>query len=243
MAGNLWRIETAKTASAQAYERLRRAIIDGEFQPGERLTEVGVAALFGVSRTPVREVFARLIKDGLVRNSKGAGIEIVDPRQEFLDIYYIREMIEGCAARLAAMRATPEEAAAIVALAKASAKTDPANVEARARINKEFHLKIAEAGHAPRVERLVSDYRDLFASPHILKLYSSTETRKAVDDHARIASAIEAGDGDAAESAMRNHLRRAYALGLKNQEVGRSPVASEAASTAPKRGRKPKAAS
>jgi DNA-binding GntR family transcriptional regulator len=220
MNSNIWRIPVTKTAGARAYDLLRSAIIDGRFQPGERVTEASVAALLGISRTPVREALARLTKDGLLRNTRGVGIEVVDPRDEFLDIYYIREVIEGCAARLAAMRATPQEAEAIVALAKASYEADPADVETRARLNREFHLRIADAGHAPRLERLVRDYRDLFASPHILKLYSSTETRKAVDDHRRIASAIAAGDGDAAETAMREHLRRAYALGLRSKDRG-----------------------
>lgn len=212
---NLWRIQAPKTNSAQAYERLRRAIIEGEFKTGERLTEAAVAELLGVSRTPVREAFARLTKDGLVRNTKGAGIEVVDPRQEFVDIYYIREMIEGCAARLAAMRASAEQVARIVELARASRDTDPADVEARATLNTEFHLTISAAANAPRLDRLISDYRELFASPHILKAYSPSETRKAVDDHAQIADAIAQRDPDGAEKAMRDHLRSAYAMLLK----------------------------
>lgn len=217
---NLWRIQAPKTNSAQAYERLRRAIIEGEFKTGERLTEAAVAELLGVSRTPVREAFARLTKDGLVRNTKGAGIEVVDPRQEFVDIYYIREMIEGCAARLAAMRASAEQVARIVELARASRDTDPADVEARATLNTEFHLTISAAANAPRLDRLISDYRELFASPHILKAYSPSETRKAVDDHAQIADAIAQRDPDGAEKAMRDHLRSAYAMLLKASDDG-----------------------
>jgi DNA-binding GntR family transcriptional regulator len=242
MSSNIWRIEAPKTAGVRAYDLLRRAIIDGRFPPGERLTEVGVASLLGISRTPVREAIARLIKDGLLRNTRGVGIEVVDPRMEFLDIYYIREMIEGCAARLAAMRATSEEAAEIVALAKESHATDPADVETRARLNEAFHLRIADAGHAPRLERLVRDYRDLFASPRMLKLYSSAETRRALDDHRRIASAIAAGDGDAAELAMREHLRHAYALGLRTQERAERGRRTDAPPPR-KSGRKTKAAS
>ena len=236
-----WRISATKTAAVRAYDLLRRAIIDGRFEAGERLTEAGVAGLLGISRTPVREAIARLIKDGLLRNKKGVGIEVVDPQEEFLDIYYIREVIEGCAARLAAMRATSEEAEAIVALARASMETDTADVETRATINQEFHLKIADAGHAPRLERLVRDYRDLFASPHILKRYSSLETRQALDDHQRIAAAIAAGDGDAAERAMRGHLRRSYALGIKMRESGEAEAG--ASSGQAKRGRGTKVAS
>jgi len=223
---NPWRIQTPKTNSAQAYERLRRAIIEGEFKTGERLTEAAVAELLGVSRTPVREAFARLTKDGLVRNTKGAGIEVVDPRQEFVDIYYIREMIEGCAARLAAMRASAEQIARIEALAQASRDTDPADVEARATLNTQFHLTISAAANAPRLDRLISDYRELFASPHILKAYSPSETRKAVDDHAHIAEAIAQRDPDGAEKAMRDHLRGAYAMLLKASDEDAAEAAA-----------------
>jgi DNA-binding GntR family transcriptional regulator len=218
-----WRIETPKTTSELAYDRLRRAIIEGEFQPGERLTEVAIAAMFGVSRTPVREAFARLAKDGLVRAARGSGIEVVDPHLELADIYHIREAMEGCAARLAALRATDEEVQQILELAKASQEADPADLETRARLNSEFHLAITLAGHAPRLERLISDYRELFASPRSLQRYSPSETRTVIDDHERIAQAIRDRDPEAAEAAIRNHLRRAYDVLFRLQ-----PPAAEA---------------
>ncbi len=206
-----WRLETAKTASALAYDRLRQAIIDSEFEPGERLTELGIAALLGISRTPVREAFARLARDGLVRSTRGWGIEVVDPREELTDIYHIRESMEGCAARLAAARGTADEIQRIVDLARASQDADPADVETRARLNEEFHLAITTASHAPRLQRLVSEYRDLFASPRRLKRFSAEETQEAIADHSRVATAIRDRDADGAEAAMRLHLRRAYA--------------------------------
>lgn len=210
-----WQIEPPKRAATLAYDRLRRAIIDGEFKPGERLTETATAALLGISRTPVREAFARLAKDGLVRSSRGTGIEVVDPGQELLDIYFIREAIEGCAARLAAMRASPDEVSAILAAAEASRRLDHGEVEERARLNRAFHLLVAAAGRAPRVERLVSDYRELFSSARTLRTYTPEETRAMQRDHTRIAEAIAARDPDAAETAIRDHLRRAYALVLR----------------------------
>jgi DNA-binding GntR family transcriptional regulator len=153
-----WRLEMAKTASELAYERLRQAIIDGEFEPGERLTEAGIAALFGVSRTPIREAFFRLERDGLVRGSQRWGIEVVDPRHEVTDIYHIREALEGRAARLAAERGSDEEIACIAVLAQASVAADADDVETRARLNEEFHLAILavvcqSAPLTPLVER------------------------------------------------------------------------------------------
>ncbi len=206
-----WRLEMTKTASELAYERLRKAIIDGEFEPGKRLTELGIAALFGISRTPIREAFFRLERDGLVRSSRGWGIEVVDPQQELTDIYHIREAMEGRAARLAAERGSAEEIARIVELAQASSETDPADVETRARLNEEFHLAITAASHAQRLERLVSEYRELFASPRRLRCFTPEETRLAVADHHHIAQAIGNRDADGAEAATRAHLRRAYA--------------------------------
>ena len=205
-----WRLEMTKTASELAYERLRQAIVDGEFEPGKRLTELGIAALFGISRTPIREAFFRLERDGLVRSARGWGIEVVDPRQELTDIYHIREALEGRAARLAAERGTDEEIARIVELALASANTDPEDVETRARLNEEFHLAITTASHAERLRRLVGEYRELFASPRRLRRFSPEETRRAVDDHRLIAQAIERRDADAAEEAVRLHLHHAY---------------------------------
>jgi GntR family transcriptional regulator, rspAB operon transcriptional repressor len=205
-----WRLEMAKTASELAYERLRQAIIDGEFEPGKRLTELGIAALFGISRTPIREAFFRLERDGLVRGTRGWGIEVVDPRQELTDIYHIREALEGRAARLAAERGSDEEIARIVALAQASADTDPNDVDTRARLNEEFHLAITAASHAERLRRLVGEYRELFASPRRLRRLTREETRRAVDDHRLIADAIRRRDAEAAEAAVRLHLHHAY---------------------------------
>jgi DNA-binding GntR family transcriptional regulator len=219
-----WRLETPKTAATLAYERLREAVIDGEFAPGQRLTELGIAGLLGISRTPVREAFARLARDGLVRSTRGWGIEVVDPREELTDIYQIREAIEGCAARLAATRASPAEIDGIVALARASAEADLEDFDLRAQLNEAFHLAITTASHAPRLERLVGEYRDLFASPRRLKRFSPDEARDAIDDHRRIAAAIAQRLPDAAEAAIRGHLRRAYAGLLDAPEAGTATV-------------------
>jgi DNA-binding GntR family transcriptional regulator len=235
------KIEARESSSTLAYERLRQAIIRGEFQPGERLTEVTTAGMLGVSRTPVREAFARLTMDGLMRAAETGGMEVVDPQQELADIYHIREAVEGCAARLAAMRGSAAELDQILALASASRRTDRVDVKTRAKLNDEFHMAVAKAGHAPRVERLVSDYRELFATPRVLRRYTVEETETAIGDHEAIARAIHARDGDSAERAVRDHLRRAYAVLLK-LEQSPAPANDIAAKVVrPSRSRQPKA--
>jgi DNA-binding GntR family transcriptional regulator len=202
-----WRLHAPRSNATLAYERLRTAIVSGQFDPGQRITEVGIASLLGVSRTPVREAFLRLITDGLLRSSLSGGIEVVDLREESADIQMLREAVEGCAARLAALRATEAEITLIGDLATESSKTDPAHLPARARLNERFHLAIAEAAHAPRVERLVRDYRSLFASPERLGRLEGGKTKRLLTAHLGIAEAIRRRDPDDAEAKMRQHLR------------------------------------
>ncbi len=202
-----WRLHTPRSNAALAYDRLRTAIVSGQFEPGQRITEVGIATLLGVSRTPVREAFLRLVTDGLLRSSTIGGIEVVDPRAESADIQMLREAVEGCAARLAAIRATEAELTLITDLALETSKADPAHLAARARLNERFHLAIAEAAHAPRVERLVRDYRSLFASPERLGQLPSAKIKRLMTAHLGIAEAIRRRDPDDAEAKMRQHLR------------------------------------
>ena len=202
-----WRIQTSPRNAPLAYERLREAILAGQFAPGQRLTEVGIAALLGVSRTPVREAFLRLEAEGLLLAGL-SGIEVVDPRGEADDIHLLREAVEGCAARLAAGRATAAEAAGIVALAARTGGADPGDLSLRATLNEQFHLAIAAAAHAPRVERLVREYRSLFASPVQLGRVPAAETRRLLREHTAIAEAVAGRLPDLAERRMREHLGR-----------------------------------
>lgn len=215
-----WRLPAPASNASQAYARLREAILSGQFQPGQRVTETGVATLLGVSRTPVREAFTRLAADGLLRPGE-AGLEIVEPGAEIDDIHILREMVEGCAARLAATRATPAEITAITALATATGRIAPRNLKERVSLNERFHLAIAAAAHAPRVERLVHDYRSLFATEQRLGTIGAAETRALLAEHAAIATAIAGRDPDAAEATMRDHLHRFFAT---TRPQGDAPV-------------------
>ena len=183
----------------------------GEFEPGQRLTEVGIATLLGVSRTPVREAFLRLEAEGLLLMRVG-GIEVVDPRGEADDIHLLREAVEGCAARLAARRGTAGEVAEIVALAARTGGIDPADLAGRAALNEAFHLAIAAGSHAPRVERIVREYRSLFANPEQLGRVSAPETARLLREHTGIAEAIAGREPDLAERRMREHLSRFHPL-------------------------------
>src|SRR5437867_830283 len=87
----------------QAYEEIRRRILEGEFQPSSPLSEHQLAATLQLSRTPVREAIKRLEKEGLVRSIPNRGTFIAElSAHDILEIYQIRERLESLAARIAA---------------------------------------------------------------------------------------------------------------------------------------------
>src|SRR5579872_4182102 len=111
IAGNLGQIPVARSdrVADQVYRHLRRAIVSEQIPPGTRLRETEIAAALKVSRTPVREAISRLLGDWLVREISTGGVEVVDAMAEITDIYYIREALELCAAKLAAGRISSEQ--------------------------------------------------------------------------------------------------------------------------------------
>src|SRR5882757_6621049 len=99
------------------YESLRDAIADGRIGRGERVREEEIARNLGVSRTPVREALQRLQQRGLLVLGPGRGLVVAQlGHDEVVELYAMREILEGSAARFAAKQATPEEIATLYQL-------------------------------------------------------------------------------------------------------------------------------
>ncbi|TIS50817.1 MAG: GntR family transcriptional regulator, partial [Mesorhizobium sp.] len=98
---------SAKTLRTLALERMREAIMDFHFQPGERLVERPLCDQLGVSRSVVREVLRQLEAEGLVQMIPGHGPAVAKPDIGRTDeIYELRALLEGIAARACAQSAT-----------------------------------------------------------------------------------------------------------------------------------------
>src|SRR5262245_32812822 len=99
------------------YDSLRDAISDGRIAPGERVREEEVARNLGVSRTPVREALQRLQQRGLLVLGVGRGLIVAHlSQQQVVELYAMREILEGSAARFAATHATAAEIAMLYQL-------------------------------------------------------------------------------------------------------------------------------
>jgi DNA-binding GntR family transcriptional regulator len=205
-------VERAQRAADQVYRSLRRSIILGELASGTRLREVEVAMALRVSRTPVREAISRLIGDRLVHELPTGGVEVADASGEIFEIFHIREALEGCAARLAAMRLTTADMARLDSLIEESHRTHYSAVDDRIRINQDFHLTIARASGSQRLFDMIGGFREFFMNVEWLGRYDQKRgAKQSLDDHREILKALRAKSPDRAEQLVRQHLRRVYA--------------------------------
>ena len=157
------KLTTGPTLSDQAYKALREDITTGVLQPGQRLTERGLAEHLGVSPTPVREALQRLEHERLIERDAVRAIRVADPSVARLrELSLIEVALRGVAARLAAERATAAEVKAIVAAcdrAEALADNDDWD-EARVRelleVTRGFHRLIDEAAHTQTLIDMIS---------------------------------------------------------------------------------------
>ena len=210
-------------AQKDAYALILDAIESNVYGPGDRLVENELADRFGVSRTPVREALQRLETQNLLRRDGRSLIVASLDHGQLSELYVVRGELEGLAARLAARHATPEEVRLLRDMLNAdrSLEGDPA---ALARANRRFHRQIHHASH----NRFLMQQLDLVHRSMALLASTSISaegrSRDTLDEHARIVDAIEAGDGDAAYAALRDHISQAYItrLRLDAQAVERS---------------------
>ena len=201
------------TTADAVYQALRRSILDGELPPGHRLRSDALATDLNVSRTPVREALRKLEAEGLV-NASRLGLVVRQLTEEDLtEIFYLREALEGMAARLAAENATRAEIDELHALFEdmeaVAARGDIAGLR---ELTGEFHLLVCRASHNRRLmqslERLLDHVRQAQSST----LYMQGRPADALEEHRGLLRAIEQRDPDRAETLARQHRRKTLAL-------------------------------
>lgn len=192
-----------------AYAQLRQALMAGMFKPGEALTLRGLAAALGTSIMPARDAVLRLIgEQALERAGRGVRVPRLDDRRAD-DVLRFRIALEGEAAALAAVRATPSQIAAIERAAVRTEKCRAAGNLARfLAANQEFHFSIYRAAHSDLVICMIETLW-LQIGPHLAGMASAMAGSLAGIDlapHDDIIGAIRRGDAAAAREALRADL-------------------------------------
>lgn len=202
-----------ETRGNRVYRLLVEQIRGGELISGARLREEEVAASLGVSRTPVREAFARLQERSLIRLAPGGMTVASLGRQQVLELYALRARLEGTAAAFAAENASTGEMAGLahVATLFEGQAADPA---AAARANMQFHRAIYEAAHNRYLQRMLDDLNDSLALLANTTFAVSGRGEAAVAEHRAVLDAIQRRDANAAEAAARSHIDQALGARL-----------------------------
>lgn len=191
--------------------RLREAIVNGRFQPSERLIEMELAGLLATNRTNVRTALAQLEQEGLVvrEANRGARVRLVS-HEDAIEITQARGALEAFVAGLAAARARREDRARLRALLEEMREAvEAGDLIAYSKTNGSLHAEILRiAGHRT-VAKLLANLNSQVVRFQYRSILLPGRSRRSLAEHEEIVAAICAGDVEAAERSMAAHLRAA----------------------------------
>ena len=194
----------------QAYRALRDAILSHQLPPGTRLSVPEMARRLGISRSPAREAITRIAQEGLARVEPGRGALVADiQRDDLLEIYALREVLEGLACRLAAPLVRADDIVALRALMdEHQVAIERGDTARHYELDQSFHATIrglaANQRLAESLERLQGQIRvAMFTTRR-----SPGGMPQALAEHRLIVEALATADANSAEDAGRAHISR-----------------------------------
>ncbi|QJP16024.1 GntR family transcriptional regulator [Starkeya sp. ORNL1] len=197
------------------FQSLYRALQTGVLGPGDRLREEDIAGELAVSRTPVREALSRMQDRRFVVPAGGRGLLVrrLD-LNEVLELYAMREILEGAAARLAATQITRSE---ILMLEDIQQRLDQSGEDhaAAASLNRRFHEVIAQGARNRYLDLAIAEIKDVILLLRDTTFSEPGRNEAAGREHRLIIDGLSSRDPDAAEHAARNHIHEALKIRLK----------------------------
>ncbi len=194
------------------FNLLKEAIVEGDIAAGSKISEPELARAYGISRGPLREAIGRLEACGLVVRKPNVGARVVTlSSEQLLEIFHVREALEGMAARLAAQNMSDDEIADLRGLLgqhNEQIERDAEHAYFQREGDLDFHYRIVQGSHNGRMIELLCN--DLY---HLVRLYRyqfgmpSKRGPRAFVEHEHIVDAIERRDPEMAELMMRSHVR------------------------------------
>jgi len=194
-----------------AYEEIRRRIMDGDLPPGAPLSEYQLAELLQVSRTPVREALKRLEHEGIVRSAPNRGAFVAElSLQDIMEIYQIREQLEGVAARIAAQSMPAADVQELEEeLRRAAALAAKGHVRETFESDVHLHKQIIGATRNRRLVTILATLDDQVRRIRSMSPRTPGRLEATLREHNEIVARIKERDASGAEAAMRRHLQAA----------------------------------
>ncbi|MEU0137656.1 GntR family transcriptional regulator [Streptomyces sp. NPDC006296] len=199
---------------AKVAEELRQMIISGELPPRSSLSEMALSQTFGVSRTPIREALKQLQIEGLVEVRPRVGTFVAVPsRREITELFQMKELFEGAAARLLALRGNVPEVEQLDATMRAAdAAVRAGDSERYEELVHEFHDLIVVGADNSKLQAHYRTLMNQLAYARLVRTSLAQPGRLSESDHEHhhVLDLIRAKDGDGAERVMREHVRRSH---------------------------------
>lgn len=209
-----WQQESLDSATLadRVFADIQEAIVTGEIPSGSKITEPSLAKQYGISRGPLREAMRRLEGRHLVNRIPHVGARVVSLNlTELIELYEVREAMEGMACRLAAQRMPQDEIDGLKKLLEKHEQQAELQ-ENLAYYQKEgdldFHYRLVKGSGNKKLEELLCG--ELY---YLVRMYryrfsaASGRPKRAFTEHYRIVDAIEQRDGELAEMLMRRHIK------------------------------------
>lgn len=202
--------DTSSTAEA-VFTALSSAIVSRELPPGWRLAEERLAAIFEVSRTPIREALTRLASSGLAsRDDRGTLRVQMLTAEKILEVYSVRVALEGLAASLAAQVATSLVVVELEQVNDAyAAAAEHQDFHRMADLNLDFHATIARASRNELLVNFIGQIHTWIRRIPTTTLTFPGRVTTSIDEHRELIAAIGQRDPQRSEEVARKHMRQA----------------------------------
>ena len=221
--------QTAKAAgpkvslSDAAYQALRERVLDLTLPTGELLNERWICELVGFGRTPVHQAVQRLHQEGMIEIVPRKGLLVKpDSVSRIIDLLDARSIIEPVLAARAAQAALPDDIAElkrITAPGDEQGNGGPSSIDRFIERDRAFHAKLAAIGGSPVLVEMQKSLHERAMRFWYSDLWRTLDEHKAASEHAAVIDAIERGDADGAEAAMREHINEITARLRKIQAL------------------------
>ena len=238
---------------APLMNRIRQMVLSGELKPGARVTEAGLAAVLGVSRTPVRNILPRLAAEGFLEpvGKRGFAVKAFS-EDEGWEALELRAFLEGLAARMVAQKGASAEVMQLLQLCLDEGdrlfekrRLEPEDEIAYGEINARFHRIIIEAANAPLLASFIQRLNLMpFVAPEII-VFDKIGLQRAYEllflahgCHHAIVEAIRERDSGRAEALFREHAQQQrMSVFARRQKLRAKPAQEQPAALALRRPR------
>jgi DNA-binding GntR family transcriptional regulator len=220
--GPLKAMAERKSLGQMVYENLRQTIVRGSIAPGTRLVESQIAEAQGISRTPVREAIHKLERERFIERLPHGGFSVLElSREEIVETFGIRSVLEGYAARLSAVNHQPGQLKPLKEkIDEFQRLLDTEHLMELPQVNTEFHDLLYALSNSPRLIRMIDALRDHIYRYRQIILKDAGQAQTSNEDHRLILESIRTRDAEGAERLVREHILRGQKMVLNTFERG-----------------------